>query len=655
MNRRSRKTRDFPRRLAALLLCAVCLFGAVSVSATALEANDPEVTEETTAPSVPEETAPPTETEPPTEPEPTQTETTESESSAPAETEPETTEPETTAPQESETTTEPTERLEEETTVSAESEETTVPEAEQEEPEASEEMTGTNAADALFERLMACDTYEAFEALLNSLTEDELLLLEQLTEEQNAALQAKMEALTGGLVETLATRSYTIMQGETQDVTVDGISNYSFRYSCSQSGITAAYITGGYRISVAASVPSGTYTLSVSYYVYDRGWNQITDTVTVTVTAIIEAAQVYYLKTPTSSPDSNDTSEWGRNIGNGSVKTDGATWTNDKNIFSPGSYVVSMPSGMVAQGDGSWLLPKDSYSQDYTAIYTAYKAQLEKELGVTLNSEADIEAIYLTPYKISKNNGTTPDKHIDCKVSVKTSSVYAALFWVTMPDGTVRQVDAKNYKKDTAVKKTDKAPTTNAAGEYPETMVVDGVTYRFVGWRNEARELLDESRWDYTPNETELADGTVNFYAEYVPATAKLSITKTLSGNMYNANDTFEFTVVSDGEETQYTLGKDQTVEFYVSIGANVTITEASGGYTYSLRSIAPDDLEYADLGNGISFTMPNGDVSVVINNEKNVTVDTGVPLDSVPFVLIFGFAGAGVLLLKKRCVRGEK
>ena len=655
MNRRSRKTITCPRRLAALLLCAVCLFGAVSVSATALEANDPEVTEETTAPSVPEETVPPTETEPPAEPEPTQTETTEPESTAPVETEPEVTEPETTAPQGSEPATESTGEPEEGTTASTEPEETTAPEAEQEETEASEETIGMDTADALFEQLMACDTYEAFEALLNGLTEDELLLLEQLTDEQNAALQAKMEALTGSLVETLATRSYTITQGETQDVIVDGINNYSFRYSCSQSGITAAYKTGGYRISVASGVPSGTYTLSVSYYVYDGGWNQIMDTVTIVVTARIEAAQVYYLKTPTSSPDSNDTSEWGRNIGNGSVKTDGATWTNDKNIFSPGSYLVSMPSGMVAQGDGSWLLPKDSYSQDYTAIYIAYKAQLEKELGVTLNSEADIEAIYLTPYKISKNNGTTPDKHIDCKVSVKTSSVYAALFWVTMPDGTVKQVDAKNYKRNTAVKKTDKAPTGDPAGECPETMVVDGVTYRFVGWRNEAKELLDESRWDYSPNETELADGTVNFYAEYIPATAKLSITKTLSGNMYNANDTFVFTVTSDGEATRYTLGKDQTVEFYVSIGANVTITEASGGYVYSLKSVAPDDLEYTNLGNGISFTMPGGDVSIVINNEKNVTVDTGVPLDSVPFLLIFGFAGAGVLFLKKCCGRGEE
>ena len=531
-----------------------------------------------------------------------------------------------------------------------------------------------STADMLYERLMACTTYADFDAIINALTEEETALLDELTAEQNAALEAKVAELGGYDVATLDNnRTISIEQGGSKTISISNMSSSGFSYTCDQEGITVAKVTSyfsttGYKISVATSVPAGTYELTVTYKTTTGNWwdystTENTDTISVTVTEkAAESAQVFYLKTPTSDPDSNNTSQWGDTIGNGTVKIpNDVTWTIDtesnteKNLFNPGSYVIAMADGMVKQKNGSWSLPKDKYSAHYTAIFNAYKTELENELGVTLSSPNDIEAIYLTPYKISRYNKSTPDKHIDCKVSVKLKDTvaFAAVFWVTMPDNTVKQVDAKNYKKDNKVVKTGKAPT-GTTGDYPNEMTVDGVKYVFDGWYNEADKKIADNEWDYTPNDTELADGTVNFYAHYVKAEANLTIKKTLSGNMYNANAKFTFTVTY-GEETEtFELGNNGTNTISIPVGASVSITEKTSGYTYSLTSVTPKTLTYTESedDNGLSFTMPSEDVTVEINNDKTVTIDTGVMMDSLPYILILAVVvavGAIVFIRKRR------
>lgn len=48
-------------------------------------------------------------------------------------------------------------------------------------------------------------------------------------------------------------------------------------------------------------------------------------------------------------------------------------------------------------------------------------------------------------------------------------------------------------------------------------------------------------------------------------------------------------------------------------------------------------------------FTMPEEDGKLVINNDKTVTVDTGVLLDTLPYILILGVVAVGAVLLIKR------
>lgn len=151
------------------------------------------------------------------------------------------------------------------------------------------------------------------------------------------------------------------------------------------------------------------------------------------------------------------------------------------------------------------------------------------------------------------------------------------------------------------------------------------------------------------------ADGTVqelkvqNTYSS-TPAAYELTVKKTLSGNAYGENERFSFTVTYGDTTTDFYLGNNETKQITIPVGAAVTVTEEAKGYTYSLSSVTPDDMNCSELNSGISFTMPSSDVTVVINNEKNITVDSGVFLDTLPYALILAVAvGGAVILIKKR------
>lgn len=380
----------------------------------------------------------------------------------------------------------------------------------------------------------------------------------------------------------------------------------------------------------------------------------------VTVTAA--GALVYYLKSPTSDPDSNETDQWGNavqyNGNNAEVNTTGATWTENKNIFKQNAdltqYIISWPDGSTGS---TWTLDKNIYQETvYAAVYNTYRTELENTLGINNLEQSDIEEITLIPYKISMNNSSTPDKHIDCTISVKCSKAYVARFNVQNP-GEIgyTNVSAQNKKivndvPETIVKYTDEI-------NVPTRKEVDGITYVFDGWYGEDGEKIEENEWPYKPNEKELEDGTVNFYARYVRANVRITITKQVTGNMGDVNKEFSFSY-SYGEDDNpqtgtFTLrnGGSHDLE-NVPIGTTLTLTETNAeGYTISA--------EYGNTtvsdGNGMTFTINNEDTVIVVKNHKEAIPDTGVLLDSLPYVLILMLTViSGVVLLHRKRRNGE-
>ena len=241
-----------------------------------------------------------------------------------------------------------------------------------------------------------------------------------------------------------------------------------------------------------------------------------------------ESAAVFLLKTPTSRPGSNDPSQWAPDNSEckwvGKVKTYGAAWgDNGKNILTNVSdYVVSWPGG--ATGDAWSLKPGDDYWDEVVdEIWDEYKDTIEKQTGITGLTQNDLESIVVTPYKISRKNGTKPDKHIDCIISVKSRKNFTARFNVRAPGEADYSVkDSQEYQSGERVEET--------TADIEKELNIGGARYVFDGWYKELpgsvtdepdpKEKVSQDKWEegYEPTDEELENGVVNFYAHYVLA-----------------------------------------------------------------------------------------------------------------------------------------
>lgn len=241
-----------------------------------------------------------------------------------------------------------------------------------------------------------------------------------------------------------------------------------------------------------------------------------------------ESAAVFLLKTPTSLPGSNDPSQWAPDNSEckwvGKVKTYGAAWEdNGKNILTNVSdHIVSWPGG--ATGDVWSLKPGDKYWDEVVdEIWDEYKDTIEKQTGITGLTQDDLESIVVTPYKISRNNGTEPDKHIDCIISVKSRKNFTARFNVRAPgedDYSIRE--SREYQSGERVEET--------TADIEKELDIGGARYVFDGWYKERpgsvtdepdlekKVLQDEWEEGYEPTDEELENGVVNFYAHYALA-----------------------------------------------------------------------------------------------------------------------------------------
>ena len=175
--------------------------------------------------------------------------------------------------------------------------------------------------------------------------------------------------------------------------------------------------------------------------------------------------------------------------------------------------------------------------------------------------------------------------------------------------------------------------------------------YTLLGW---------DKNLDATTPTYQLGQGSITLdkdvttlYAIWKLNTVELTIQKTVSGNMYNANDVFSFTLHYGENLETFTLKGGESKTFQVPVGAEVTVTEdltKSNGYIPSNGTGTTVTLTAASEKDGIfKFTMPEEDGKLVINNDKTVTVDTGVLLDTLPYILILGVVAVGAILLIKR------
>lgn len=220
------------------------------------------------------------------------------------------------------------------------------------------------------------------------------------------------------------------------------------------------------------------------------------------------------------------------------------------------------------------------------------------------------------------------------------------------------------------------------------------------------------TKWPYKVSEDELTnyggDRVVNFYAHYKKATSNVTITKQVTGLLGDTNKEFAFNVsitqnnaactgvtAKKGDQTvsdltNFTLKHNETVTLEnVPIGATITVTEVTPGEHYNVSATGHNGEKNG--GNNVTFTYvavantatagnadeaelmllsmdedtavdADGDAvaydsgievdnnQIIVTNHCGLLPDTGVLLDTLPYIVILAVvAGGGILLMLRK------
>lgn len=223
------------------------------------------------------------------------------------------------------------------------------------------------------------------------------------------------------------------------------------------------------------------------------------------------------------------------------------------------------------------------------------------------------------------------------------------------------------------------------------------------------------TKWPYKVSEDELTnyggDRVVNFYAHYKKVTSNVTITKQVTGLLGDTNKDFAFSVSitqndvactgvtakKNGETVSlngFNLKHNETVTLEnVPIGATIKVTEAAPGKHYTVSATGQSgerdgssdvtftyaaaantstasDADEADLmllsmdedtavdADGDAVAYDSGikvrDNQIIVTNRATLIPDTGVLLDTLPYIVILAVVAGGVALLMLRKHRKE-
>ena len=135
----------------------------------------------------------------------------------------------------------------------------------------------------------------------------------------------------------------------------------------------------------------------------------------------------------------------------------------------------------------------------------------------------------------------------------------------------------------------------------------------------------------------------------------KITITKVVEGNFGDKLKNFSFAYkIGNGDEVTFKLHNEQsTPAITVPVGAKFTLTEATDGKYSTVFKYGETQLSSSTVNNGVqvSFNVEEGKNNVTVTNTRNTTPDTGVSLDSLPYIIVLAAVAvaAVVIILRKR------
>lgn len=225
-------------------------------------------------------------------------------------------------------------------------------------------------------------------------------------------------------------------------------------------------------------------------------------------------------------------------------------------------------------------------------------------------------------------------------------------------------------------------PGTTAGVEYTNSTITVEIV---VGYDNDAHKLVVLNKDNKYAITNEDGQKTTKF--ENTFNSGSFSVAKDVSGTAANENDEFEITVKLTKPE-----GKDintpitvcgETVESsawvngvytktltisendgkqsfsHIPVGVTVEVTESQdklGGYTYKgvVTRATSDDGTTTDTDFNTLTISNNSNTDIVVKNHKDMEINTGIALDSMPYFLMLAVACMGLVFftMKKRATR---
>lgn len=203
----------------------------------------------------------------------------------------------------------------------------------------------------------------------------------------------------------------------------------------------------------------------------------------------------------------------------------------------------------------------------------------------------------------------------------------------------------------------------------------DGTVYTFDGWYTN-QDCTEGSKFDF--DEDTIKEDTT-FYAKYVPASANLTVSKTVTGKLGDTNKAFTFTITkADGTSANITDANVEISEadsakvewlrngkFTLKDGASIifknlpsgeykVIEEDYSGEKYDTSWQIGTDGEVYEKNSTATVTIGTTEQTVHFTNHRTLEPDTGVLLDTLPYIVILAVVAGGVALLMLRKRRKE-
>lgn len=203
----------------------------------------------------------------------------------------------------------------------------------------------------------------------------------------------------------------------------------------------------------------------------------------------------------------------------------------------------------------------------------------------------------------------------------------------------------------------------------------DGTVYTFDGWYTN-QDCTEGSKFDF--DEDTIKEDTT-FYAKYVPASANLTVSKTVTGKLGDTNKAFTFTITkADGTAANITDTNIEISEadrakvewldngkFTLKDGASIifknlpsgeykVIEKDYSGEKYDTSWQIGTDGEVYKKNSTATVTIGTTEQTVHFTNHRTLEPDLGVLLDTLPYIVILAVVAGGVALLMLRKHRKE-